>query len=282
MPATNNTLCGVPKHAFPPLVAVVALVTIIVSLSLRLSLDPGWSYSRSGLPFLSDTGVEARGRAVFGVGMTLTAMGLALVMWLLWKALQRVERRLNGTAAHRASPGSSLLRVLNTTQAVLGLFSGLMLALLSIVSLDVSNDAHNVFALLFFATGTMQLLAVVFFVWTERHLRKARGIPPADTATRLSLRAKTVLLVLVCVAILASLVVSIIGYSRPGDYSVRSTPRGALMTIATPLLQYFYTLIFLANMALYATDIYRGREHLKEMAWDRRKDVHFGPREGLN
>ena len=282
MPATNNTLCGVPKHAFPPLVAVVALVTIIVSLSLRLSLDPGWSYSRSGLPFLSDTGVEARGRAVFGVGMTLTAMGLALVMWLLWKALQRVERRLNGTAAHRASPGSSLLRVLNTTQAVLGLFSGLMLALLSIVSLDVSNDAHNVFALLFFVAGTMQLLAMVFFVWTESSLRKARGIPPADGATRLSLRAKTVLLVLVCVALLVSLVVSIVGFSRPGEYSNHATPRGSLMTVAVPAVQYTFTLLFLANMALYAADIYRGREHLKEMAWDRRKDVHSGPREGLN
>lgn len=219
-----------------PACAAVLATTIAVLMIVRFEAPPHWDTSTQGYPYISDTAVTTAGHAIFSVGTAIAGVLLVVVFVGVERGFMRLADRPK--TMHDTCRAST----------VLGIASAVFLFLTATVTLSVSDTAHNVFAFLFFACATLQLVLSLAIVTQERPVREV------------SAWAKLICVCIVGLLIIAFLAFLGVSWGRPGAAGDYLTPRGRLAHRAFPVIQY----IFVATLLVHLVFLYRDMSDKKE------------------
>jgi len=246
----------------------IAVITIVTSYILFFTdnntvdsvcqeVETGdWCYEGSGgLVVVSYTSVPYPGSAVFGVGMTVSALLLLWVTWnLFWaqdmdivKQLRKEESTSQVVSCYcfDTTFGKKAVR-LNRFQAVMGCVTTLALIVLSIVTMRIHAAVHFDAAIIFFITSSLQF-------WTNFKLQctitdttvwgqiSGSSIAPRSLGVKRWIIRSTLVL---CAAMLIIFICLVVAGAT--SFSKRWF---------APLCQYIAILVLGASYATYAQDV---------------------------
>ena len=147
------------------LVFIVGVPIILATRWVFFVHDPA-IFERTS-PSISKTAAYAPASYLFTAGMVVTAVFLIISWYIARRVISWCIDSL------QPGPGTALLRALGGAASALGIFAGILLALLAVVSLEYSNDGHMVLSALFYASQvTAFILDAAAAAWLGRRARR--------------------------------------------------------------------------------------------------------------